>query len=148
MPVLIWDRGNVICRLRQGTFCSYKAEPGRHVFVSRSSTWSAVEADLSAGNEYFVSLIKVRSRVEVGMFNVQVEASMEMVPAGSCSEKYAEDRWKTGLNEIPIDQNKDMLSTRYSGRAGRITDSMGRGEYSYREMGVLNARTIDPGVSP
>jgi hypothetical protein len=53
-PSEMWDGDNLIGVLKGDQYFQYKAEPGKHLFVSRAGNWAFLEADLSAGKHYGV----------------------------------------------------------------------------------------------
>ena len=53
-PSEMWDGDKLIGVLKGDQSFQYKAEPGKHLFVSRAGNWSFLEAELAAGNHYGV----------------------------------------------------------------------------------------------
>lgn len=53
-PSEIWDSDNLIGVLKGDQSFQYKAEAGKHLFISRAGNWSYLEADLQANKHYAV----------------------------------------------------------------------------------------------
>lgn len=52
----LWDRETPIGELSLRSYIQYKAEPGHHLFLSKSEHWSYLEANLMTGEQYVVKL--------------------------------------------------------------------------------------------
>jgi hypothetical protein len=50
----LWDGENLVGVITPGKYIQYKAAPGKHLFLGRAENWTICEADLAAGQNYYI----------------------------------------------------------------------------------------------
>ena len=50
----IWDGRKIVGTLNAGHIIQYETEPGEHIFMCRTESWTYMKAVLKPGHEYFV----------------------------------------------------------------------------------------------
>jgi len=55
-PFGIWSETEYLGTLRPHTFFQIKVKPGKHFFIGKSADFSVIEADVAAGEKYYVEL--------------------------------------------------------------------------------------------